>query len=205
MATPKVISVIMGGGRGARGGGVIGGGGADAPADGAPDAPAEADSQPGGAAPAGARGRGLGQDSEAQRRVRQADVARLLLMWLVAADVPAPWVGIAESPDGKADVLELRLADGQPTRLFLEGMSHMPLMIQWQGVPARAPGRGGRRGGGAPQQPVTLEMTFSDHRAVNGVRLPHLITRGANGETTERWNIRSYRVNPTFNAETFTR
>jgi hypothetical protein len=126
-------------------------------------------------------------------------------MWLMAADVPAPWVGTAESPDGKADVLELRFADGQPTRLFLESASHMPLMIQWQGLPARTAGRAGRRGGGPPPQPVTLEMTFSDHRAVNGIRLPHVITRGANGETTERWNIRSYRINPSFNAETFAR
>ena len=200
-----VRDVVRGGGRGGRGGGAIGGGGADAPSDAAPDAPPEADVQPGGTPPAAARGRGAGPDPEAQRRARQADVARLLLMWLMAADVPAPWVGIAESPDGKADVLEFRFADSQPTRLFLESVSHMPLMMQWQGVPARAAGRGGRRGGGTPPQPVTLEMTFSDHRAVNGIRLPYVITRGANGETTERWTIRSYRINPSFNAETFTR
>jgi hypothetical protein len=48
-------------------------------------------------------------------------------------------------------------------------------------------------------------MTFSDYRAVNGIRFPHLITRGANGQTTERWTITRYRVNPSFDAETFVR
>jgi hypothetical protein len=200
----EVRDVARGGGRGVRGGGGIGGGGADSPPDAAVEAPADADVQPGATAPAAGRARGFGPDPEAQRRTREADVARLLLMWLAAADVPSPWVGVAESPEGKADVLEFRFADGQPTRLFLESMTHMPLMMQWSGVPARA-ARGGRRGGGTPQQAVTLEMTFTDHRVVNGIRLPHVITRGANGETTERWNIRSYRINPSFNAQTFTR
>jgi hypothetical protein len=145
-------------------------------------------------------------------------------MWLLRPDVPMTWVGVAESPDGKADVLEARFADGQPTRLFLDTASHMPLMMQWQGTPARPAGPGGRRGGepgrgrgrqqgapengappGGPAEQITLEMTFSDHRAVNGIKLPHVITRGINGKTTERWAVRNYRVNPSFNAATFAR
>jgi len=111
--------------------------------------------------------------------------------------------------------------------LFLDAASHMPLMMTWQAVPGRAGGPGGRRGGdgrrgrgqgqpgaggpdagaaqGGPPQPMTFEMTFADHRVVNGIRLPHVVTRGMNGQTIERWTIRSYRVNPSFTAETFTR
>jgi hypothetical protein len=142
----------------------------------------------------------------------------LLLMWLLRSDTPLAWVGIAQSPDGTADVLEVKYADGQPTRLFLESKTHLPLMLQWTAAPGAGPGGlrggGGRRGAvadgagarqGGPQQPITFGMTFSEHRGVNGIRLPHVITRGSNGQTTERWTISRYRVNPSLDAETFTR
>jgi hypothetical protein len=173
------------------------------------------------------RGRGgSGVDLDTQRSARRAEVGRLLLMWLARSDGPVTWIGIAEAPDGKADVLEARFA-GDSTRLFLDAASHMPLMMTWQGVPGPGGGPGGRRGGdgrrgrgqgqpaagvpdtgaapGGPPQPMTFEMTFADHRVVNGLKLPHVITRGINGMTIERWTIRSYRVNPSFNADTFTR
>jgi hypothetical protein len=231
----EVRDVVRGGGgRGARGGGNIGGGG-DAPGGGDPPPPADGGDNlarggddAGQSADSNAAGRGRGRggfgaDPETQRRARQADVARLVTMWLMMTNVPVTWVGIAQSPDGKADVLEARFADGEPTRLFLDAVSHMPLMLQWQGIPSRADSRGSRRGGGGQRgrqsepaavagqgqggssEPITFDMTFSDHRVVNGLRLPYVITKGTNGQTIERWTIKSYRVNPSFNAETFTR
>ena len=170
-------------------------------------------------------GLGSGADPAAQRRARQAELSRLLLMWFLKSDVPPAWVGIAESPDGKADVLEARYADDRPTRLFLESKTHMPLMMQWEAAPAVGGGRGqrgaGRRGGGGggrgaapdaagarqggPPPLDTFDMTFSDHREVNGIRLPHVITRGTNGKTTERWTVSRYRINQILGADTFTR
>jgi len=38
-----------------------------------------------------------------------------------------------------------------------------------------------------------------------GVKLPHLITRGTNGQTAEEWAIKSYRINPNFKGNTFTK
>ena len=52
------------------------------------------------------------QLEELQRRARQTELARFLLMWLLAADGPVNWVATAESPDGKADVLEITPASG---------------------------------------------------------------------------------------------
>jgi hypothetical protein len=234
----EVRDVVRGGGgRAGRGGGASGGGddasggddgspraeGGDAPSAGGDDRGAAG--QQGDANAAAVRpGRGAaGADPDAQRRARQADVARLVTMWLLTTDVPMTWIGVAQSPDGKADVLEARFADGQPTHLFLDLVSHMPLMQQWQGEPASAGGPGGRRGGGGqrgrgrepaaeagsqgqggPSAPIRFEMTFSDHRAVSGIRLPYVITKGINGQTVERWTIRNYRVNPSFNSGTFT-
>jgi hypothetical protein len=170
---------------------------------------------------------------ELQLRNRRQEVARLLLAFLLTTDRPVAWVGTAQSPEGTADVLEVKSADGPTTRLFLETTTHMPLMMTWSGGNQRG-GRGGaggggfrgaepaappavpqsgaavdtaqgRRGRGAGGAPATLEMHLSDYKAVNGVKLPHLITRGTNGQTAEEWAIKSYRINPNFKGNTFTK
>jgi hypothetical protein len=180
---------------------------------------------------------------ELQLRNRRAEVARLLLAFLLWTDSPVVWIGTAQSPDGTADVLEVRPADGTPTRLFLDSTTHMPLMMTWGGGGQRG-GRGGQGGGrgrgdGAPQNgaaqggaaqgggagqggaavdtiqgrrgrgaggaPAAIEMHLSEYKVVNGIKLPHLMTRGTNGETAEEWVIKSYRINPTFKGNTFTK
>jgi hypothetical protein len=175
---------------------------------------------------------------------------------LLTTDSPVAWIGTAQSPEGTADVLEVKSADGVATRLFLESATHMPLMMTWTTGGQRG-GRGGQGGnqgrarggdaaqpggapqgapqpGGAPQAaaqppqsaqgaavdtiqgrrgrgfagaaaPATLEMHLSEYKVVNGFKLPHLITRGTNGETAEEWVIKSYRINPTFKGNTFTK
>jgi hypothetical protein len=134
-------------------------------------------------------------------------------------------VGTAQSPEGSADVLEIRPAEGQPTRLFLDQSTHMPLMMTntaaggrggfgrrgagpdaatpQGGVPT--PNDGPRRGGASGGQPITIETHLSEYKAVNGIKLPHLITRGVNGQTNEEWEIKSFRVNPSLKANTFTK
>jgi hypothetical protein len=87
------------------------------------------------------------------------------------------------------------------------------------GFPGRGQGGGGQGGqrgqqpaaGGAPTearadalaQPTTLRMFLSEYKTVNGVKLPHLLVRGAGDQVTEEWVIRSYRINPNFKADTF--
>jgi hypothetical protein len=143
-----------------------------------------------------------------QVRTRQADLARVLLALLLTTSDTVAWVGTAESPDGKADVLEIKPVEGPLTRLFLDVNTHVPLMLTWQGVAPRM--MIARRGGDPPPaaapprpQETTLRMTLGEYKTVNGLRLPHFITRGTNDETTEEWTISSYRINPTFRADTF--
>jgi hypothetical protein len=184
-----------------------------------------------------AQGRGQGVDPERVRellrRNRQSEVARLLLGMLLMTDSPVAWIGTAQSPDGTADVLEVKTPDGVATRLFLESTTHLPVMMTWSGGAQRAgrggQGRAGNAGqsnggqGGAPRggdavdpvqgrrgrapggAPATLEMHLSEYKVVNGLKLPHLITRGTDGETAEEWAIKSYRINPTFKGNTFTK
>ena len=203
--------------------------------------------QPGDANQAGAPGIDPERLKELQLRNRRAEVWRLLLAFLLTTDSPVAWIGTAQSPEGTADVLEVKSADGTATRLFLESTTHLPLMMTWSGGGQRG-GRGGQGGGqgrggraGDPQAqgeaqappapaaapqggaatdtaqgrrggrgfgggaPATLEMHLSDYKVVNGLKLPHLVTRGTNGQTAEEWAIKSYRINPTFKANTFTK
>src|SRR5262245_60842767 len=145
---------------------------------------------------------------ELQRRTRQAELARLALVWLVTTDGPIAWIGTAQAPEGTADVLEVRPANGVTTRLFLDPMTHLPLMITWSGQPSRG-GDIRRRGAAAPAAPAqgqaTLELHMGDYKTVNGIKLPHLITRGPEGITQEEIKVKSFKINPTFKADTFTR
>ena len=56
-----------------------------------------------------------------------------------------------------------------------------------------------------PPQPITIETHLSEYKAVNGIKLPHLITRGVNGQTNEEWEIKNYRINPNLKQNTFTK
>jgi hypothetical protein len=159
---------------------------------------------------------------EQLRRVRQAEMARYALAWLLATDAPVTWVGTAQAPEGTADVIEIKPSDGVPTRLFLEPTTHLPLMMTWEGMAPRGGGlrrgggggqnaprgdaappeaRRGPQGGGPPQ--ATLEMHLGEYKVVNGIKLPHLITRGSGGVTQEELKIKSFKINPNFKADTF--
>lgn len=169
----------------------------------------------------GADARGAAADpariEDAQRRAWQAELTRFLLVWLLVADGPMAWVGTAEAPDGRADVLEITPRAAPAMRLFLDQTSHLPLMITWQGAAPQlviAGRRGGWRGDAGPPPagappgggtPATLQMTLAEYKTVNGIRLPHVITRGANDMTTEEWTVDSYRLNPTFRGDVFTK
>jgi hypothetical protein len=127
---------------------------------------------------------------ERQLQARRAELARLAFVLLLSPADPVTWAGTAESPDGRADVLEVTPAEGPALRLFLDTATHLPLMLTWQG--------------GGPQG-ATLRLTLDEYKTVGGIRLPHRITRGAGDRTIEEWTISSYRVNPTFKADTFSK
>lgn len=198
-----------GGGRGRFGNGANGGNAGDTPAGGA-----------------GRQGLDPERVKDLQRRQRQADLARYLLAMVLTTDQPVTWVGTAQSPDGTADVLEVAAPQGgTPTRLFLDTNTHLPLMLTWEGGGAGrfGGGRGGRRGdgaaapdgaaagdqpqgrraGGAPQ--ATNEMHLTEYKTVNGLKLPTLITRSINGQTTEEMMVKNYKINPNFKTSTFTK
>jgi len=89
-------------------------------------------------------------DPEQQRIAISTQAARLSMLMLLTSPEPVAWIGVAESPDGRADVLEFKTPDGVANRLLLDEKTHMPLMLTWTGqVQTFQQQRGGgNRGGG---------------------------------------------------------
>jgi len=163
-------------------------------------------------------------------RLRQ-DAARLALGLLASSHfVPARfrYTGQAESPDGRAEVIDLAGAGGFAARLFIDCTVHRPLMLTYLApqLPAGLPGPGAAGAGRAPSaeqfeemrrqaaslakvwassppEMVEARMYLSDHRQVNGVWLPFRVSHEVGGKVTEEWEVQRYVVNPRFEPGTF--
>jgi hypothetical protein len=95
-----------------------------------------------------------------EARVRRMRVQMQRLTAALLADAGTQWVdaGIAESPDGKADILETKEETGRTLRLFIDQNSKLPLMVQYQDPKPMVminggPGRGPGGPGGPPPPP----------------------------------------------------
>ncbi len=95
---------------------------------------------------------------DAARKARVAtvkqDFVRLTLAMFAGSFSSYPltftYVGQAEAPQGKADVVEAKAAPNFTVRLFVNSQTHLPIMVSWQ-----APGRpaGPPRGSAPPSLP----------------------------------------------------
>ena len=177
-----------------------------------------------------------GQMTEAQiseARTRRMRVQMYRLTAALIADAGSQWVdaGIAESPDGKADILETKEETGRTLRLFIDQATKLPLMVQYQDpkpmvMMNRGPGGPGGPGGqarepGAPRAPMSEEevqkrveemrrnppamgtyaLHLSEFKTVDGLMLPHKIETSLDGEPNEEWTIERYKVNPSVKAD----
>lgn len=107
---------------------------------------------------AGPPGQELNPEQVEQARLRRmrTEFNRYLLAFLGGGSLAPAHVAVAEAPEGKADVLEVKNEAGQAVRIFIDQQTHMPLMLQYQEVRPRimmqggpgGPGGPGRRGGG---------------------------------------------------------
>jgi hypothetical protein len=160
-----------------------------------------------------------GSDAEAQAlRASRADLARLAAVMLLTSTPAMPiefvYGGEAESPDGKADVLDLKGAGAFAAKMFFDKATHRPLMLAYRGVAPRVVMQTQRGGppptdaGRAPAAPPTPEVVdislfVDDYKSVDGVMLPHRMTRSVGGETNEEVTCTTMKVNPAFKPDTF--
>jgi len=115
---------------------------------------------PAGNAPAGSQAPSAGSGpagpprnpSAARVNTLKQDFARLTLGMFASSFSGYPltftYVGEAEAPQGKADVIDAKGANNFTLRLFISKDTHLPIMVSWQ---APVPPQRGRPGGpGAP-------------------------------------------------------
>jgi hypothetical protein len=156
------------------------------------------------------------------------EFARHLIGLLLTSPATFPldyvYAGEGESKDGRADVIDIKGPEGFAARLFLDKTSHRPLLMRYRGVittttintsVSQAGSReemekilkdakeGKGAGRSAARQEGVQEIYFSDYRQVNGLLLPHHISRTANGKLSEEWTIKKYKINPPLTARDF--
>ena len=116
---------------------------------------------------------------KAMLRSSRAELSRLMLGWFAAThpslSVEFTYAGEAESPDGKADVIDAKNADGFDARLFIDRETRLPLMVTYRGPQPRMVTAGGPirqappaaqgHGAGEPA-PGRREMTEEERRKV---------------------------------------
>lgn len=132
----------------------------------------------------------------------------LLLTPPPTADARFTFGGEAESPDGKADVLDVAAANGFAARLFLDRSTHKPLMMTYRDFDPRfivPPRPGDPPGYARPADTTPLDLTwfFDDYKSVSGIQIPHRISRGIGGEPDEEWTFTRIVLNPVFSADAF--
>lgn len=148
----------------------------------------------------------------AQRKSRvttlKQDFTRLTLGMFAASFPSYPLtftrIGIAESPQGKADVIAAKGPDNFAARLLINQETHLPVMLSWAAPAGRAGPPGARPGvpaapvaPAAATQPVAPEnrLYFADYRDVDGIQLPFRLRRAVGADTTEETTFDRYKLN----------
>jgi hypothetical protein len=161
-----------------------------------------------------------------QLRMMREELARQLLSWLLTSTASFPvefsYAGEAESKDGKADAIDIKGPEEFNVRLFLDKQTHLPLMLTYRALQARAAMMTRSMQGShedleahrkeAQEQAekqtanptlAAIEVYFSDYRAEDGILLPHRITKSVNGDFSEEWELKKFKINPPLKAESF--
>jgi hypothetical protein len=93
------------------------------------------------------------QLNEARTRRMRVQMNRLTAALLAHAGTQWVDAGIAESPDGKADILECKEETGRTLRLFIDQKTSLPLMVQYQDPKPMVMMAGPRGPAGPPPPP----------------------------------------------------
>ena len=165
-----------------------------------------------------------GGDPTRLRARLEKDMTRLSVALLAGSNLPGvefTYAGPAESPEGKAEVLEVKGPGDFKGKLFLDEKTSRPMMLVYQEIPRRmavrrdgpgappptadAHGGGGANAPGADGAPKMKEaqMFLADYKTENGVSLPRAITIKVQDGATEEWTVQKIRINPTFGADHF--
>lgn len=150
-----------------------------------------------------------------QQQAVRSEFARLVLGLLLSTPSSFPvaysYVGTAEAPDGKAEAIDVKGPHDFAARLFFDQKTHRLLMMTYQGQQPRIITRTAteRRSpeemeklakeaeAEAARQPVVeFQVRYTDYRNVQGISLPHRLSRAVDGTVNEEWELTKYKLNP---------
>ncbi len=171
---------------------------------------------------------------KAQQIFVSQDATRVLLGMILQAPAAMQlefrYAGAAEAEDGKADMIEVKGANGFAAQLFLDQKTHYPLMLSYKGRKPRmsvvthqisgdaakkmTPEEIAKKAQGeeskndaimkAQQEPLSeIQIRFMDFSAEGGVKLPHRVSRAIDGGITEEWELTKFKINPTIKPDNF--
>ena len=116
----------------------------------------------------------LAEMNKTMVRSSRTEASRLMLGWFAMAhpaiDAQYTYLGDAESPDGKAYVIEVKSADNFAARLFVDMQTHLPLMVTYKAAQPRmmSAGGGARQvtpmGGSGHSVTMTASMTDEERK-----------------------------------------
>lgn len=167
-----------------------------------------------------------GSDPARLRARLEKDLTRLSIALLAGANIPGvefTYAGPAESPDGRAEVLDVKGPGDFKGKLFLDEKTARPMMLVYQEVPRRmvtrrggpdagasaSAGHGGDGAGAGPgaaggsAELKQAQMFLADYKSEGGVSFPHSVTIKVQDGPTEEWTVRKIKVNPAFGADYF--
>jgi len=163
-----------------------------------------------------ADGGGTPGAAEALLRRTRAERARLVLLTLASPPegFALAYAGEAESPEGRAERIDVSDAQGPIGTLFLDKKTRRPLMFAFKTQAPRmqiARQMGPGPGDGPPKVPqppppapeVDAKLFVSEWKSVDGVLLPHRIAQSIEGGASDEWTIKKWKVDPTFKADYF--
>jgi hypothetical protein len=157
------------------------------------------------------------QGQAMQQQAVRSEMARLALGLLLNTPSSFPveynYVGTAEAPDGKAEALDVKGPHNFAARLFFDQKTHRLVMMTYQGRQPRMITRtamGPERRtpeemeklareteAEAARQPlVEFQIRYDDYRDVQGLSLPHRLSRAVDGVVNEEWEVTRYKLNP---------
>ena len=116
------------------------------------------------------------------------------------------YVGKAEAPQGKADVLDVKGPAGPgafAARLFISDDTHLPIMMSWtapappmRGQPPSPPGPPAVVGGAATSHRRRNHVSTSrDYRDVSGMQFPFRLRRAVGPDTVEETTFDGFKIN----------
>ena len=162
-----------------------------------------------------------------QLQQSRSEMARYVLSLLLASTAATPlelaYGGEAEAPDGKAFAITAKGPNGFAATLFVDQTTYYPLMLSFRSTAPQfsmvqkqaSVGHGGgheqiedalkdaKEKSAAPAKQADFQLSFGDYRVIDGIRLPHHITKAVDGQVNEEIEIAGYKINPAMKPEKF--